>query len=64
MLEGNAYVPLHPQQPLERNVEIITQADVELEIYLIVKTKFRVMCLIYIKSIDNFKIDKKKKIVS
>jgi D-alanine--poly(phosphoribitol) ligase subunit 1 len=29
-LEGYAYVPIHPQQPLERSAEIITQADVDL----------------------------------
>jgi amino acid adenylation domain-containing protein len=29
-LEGLAYVPLHPLQPIERNVEIITQAEVNI----------------------------------
>lgn len=29
-LEGLTYVPLHPLQPLERNLEIISQADIEL----------------------------------
>lgn len=29
-LEGLAYVPLHPQQPIERNLEIIFQAEIEL----------------------------------
>ncbi|MGM0933390.1 MAG: amino acid adenylation domain-containing protein [Bacteroidota bacterium] len=29
-LEGLAYVPLHPHQPIERNIEIIGQADVSL----------------------------------
>lgn len=29
-LEGYAYVPIHPQQPRERSVEIISQADVHL----------------------------------
>lgn len=29
-LEGNAYVPLHPQQPLERSIDIIKQAEVSL----------------------------------
>ncbi len=27
-LEGLAYVPLHPQQPIERNLEIISQAEI------------------------------------
>ena len=29
-LEGLAYVPLHPQQPIERSIEIICQADIKL----------------------------------
>lgn len=29
-LEGFAYVPLHPHQPVERSLEIITQADIDL----------------------------------
>ena len=28
-LEGKAYVPLHPKQPLERNVEIISQMNIQ-----------------------------------
>lgn len=31
-LEGYAYVPLHPQQPVERCFEIISQAEIELVI--------------------------------
>ncbi len=31
-LEGLAYVPLHPQQPIERSLEIISQAEVKLVI--------------------------------
>ena len=31
-LEGFAYVPLHPHQPLDRSREIISQADIELVI--------------------------------
>ncbi len=31
-LEGYAYVPLHPQQPIERSLEIITQAEIDLVI--------------------------------
>jgi D-alanine--poly(phosphoribitol) ligase subunit 1 len=29
-LEGYAYVPLHPQQPYERNLEIVMQAEIDL----------------------------------
>lgn len=29
-LEGNSYVPLHPIQPIERNLEIINQAEISL----------------------------------
>lgn len=29
-MEGAAYVPLHPQQPVERNLEIINQAEISL----------------------------------
>jgi D-alanine--poly(phosphoribitol) ligase subunit 1 len=31
-LEGLAYVPLHPHQPVERNLEIISQANIDLVI--------------------------------
>lgn len=31
-LEGFAYVPLHPHQPVERSLEIIAQADIDLVI--------------------------------
>jgi len=31
-LEGLAYVPIHPQQPVERSVEIISQANIDLVI--------------------------------
>ena len=31
-LEGFAYVPLHPQQPIERSLEIISQANIDLVI--------------------------------
>lgn len=31
-LDGLAYVPLHPQQPVERNLEIISQAGIEVVI--------------------------------
>jgi D-alanine--poly(phosphoribitol) ligase subunit 1 len=31
-LEGFAYVPLHPSQPIERSLEIISQADINLVI--------------------------------
>lgn len=31
-LEGLTYIPLHPQQPIERNLEIISQAEIELVI--------------------------------
>jgi len=39
-LEGYAYVPLHPQQPLERSLKIMTQTDVDLIIDSSVKSKF------------------------
>ncbi len=29
-LEGKAYIPLHPKQPLERNKEIINQVEIEI----------------------------------
>jgi len=31
-LEGYSYVPLHPHQPAERSLEIISQADIDLVI--------------------------------
>jgi amino acid adenylation domain-containing protein len=31
-LEGLAYVPLHPQQPIERSMEIISQAEIDVVI--------------------------------
>jgi D-alanine--poly(phosphoribitol) ligase subunit 1 len=39
-LEGFAYVPLHPQQPMERSWEIITQAELSLVIDSSPKTKY------------------------
>ena len=45
-LEGCAYVPLHPQQPLERNIKIITQTDVDLIIDSSVKSEFTASAVI------------------
>jgi len=39
-LEGYAYVPLHPQQPVERSLEIISQAEIELILDSSSKTAF------------------------
>ncbi|MDO9256709.1 MAG: AMP-binding protein [Bacteroidales bacterium] len=39
-LEGFAYVPLHPQQPVERSLEIISQAEIELVLDSSLKTAF------------------------
>lgn len=39
-LEGFAYVPLHPQQPLERNLEIISQAGINIVIDSSAKAAF------------------------
>ena len=39
-LEGYAYVPLHPQQPIERSLEIISQAEIELILDSTSKTAF------------------------
>lgn len=39
-LEGYAYVPLHPQQPIERSLEIISQAEIELVLDSSLNTAF------------------------
>lgn len=39
-MEGAAYVPLHPQQPVERNMEIISHAELSLVLDSDVKLRF------------------------
>jgi D-alanine--poly(phosphoribitol) ligase subunit 1 len=45
-LEGFAYVPLHPQQPKERSMEIITQAQIDLVLDSIPGTSFNSLSVI------------------
>ncbi len=45
-LEGCAYVPLHPQQPIERSLEIISQADINLVLDSSLKTSFTDVAII------------------
>jgi len=46
-LEGKAYVPLHPMQPIDRNMEIISQADINLVICSTSNVSFKDVKTIY-----------------
>ena len=63
-LEGYAYVPLHPQQPDERSMEIITQSEIELVIDSSVKTDFATSKIIRSSLLTFEEIDLKPKNVS
>ncbi|HEY5122177.1 MAG TPA: AMP-binding protein [Ignavibacteria bacterium] len=41
-LEGFAYVPLHPHQPIDRNLEIVSQANIDLVINSIENNTFSI----------------------
>lgn len=61
-LEGFAYVPLHPQQPIERSLEITSQADIELVLDSSSKTAFTDLYVIETKSLsfEAFNLEPKK----
>jgi D-alanine--poly(phosphoribitol) ligase subunit 1 len=61
--EGYTYVPLHPQQPLERNFEIIVQADIDLVIDSSLKTEFTGKAVIASKSLAFAAIDLKPEVI-
>ena len=56
-LEGFAYVPLHPKQPIERNIEIIDQADIELILDSSKYTRFKEFKIIKTSSLKPEKIN-------
>lgn len=56
-LEGYAYVPLHPQQPVDRSIEIINQAEVSLVLDSETKLLFPSIRTIQSKSLNSGKID-------
>jgi amino acid adenylation domain-containing protein len=45
-MDGYVYIPIHPQEPLERSMEIITEADVDLILDSSIKTKFSTRTII------------------
>lgn len=45
-LDGYAYVPLHPQQPIDRSLEIISQAEIDLVLDSSPKTAFNTVSVI------------------
>jgi D-alanine--poly(phosphoribitol) ligase subunit 1 len=57
-MEGYAYVPLHPQQPIERSLEIIHQAEVSLVIDSSVVILFK-----NIKTIESKKLNLGKAVI-
>lgn len=62
--EGYAYVPLHPQQPVDRSMEIITQADVSLVLSSDTKLLFPSIKTITSKNLKSSKIDIQPKSIS
>jgi amino acid adenylation domain-containing protein len=63
-LEGLAYVPLHPQQPIERSLEIISQADINLIMDSSPKTSFNTVSTIKTTLLPNGTINIKPKLIS
>jgi D-alanine--poly(phosphoribitol) ligase subunit 1 len=63
-LEGNAYVPLHPQQPVERSLEIISQAEVALVLDSSSKTAFTNIAVIETQKLQFESPNLEPKIVS
>lgn len=62
--EGYAYVPLHPQQPVDRSMEIITQADVSLVLNSDTKLLFPSIKTITSKNLKSSKINIQPKSIS
>ena len=63
-LEGVAYVPLHPLQPLERNKEIIDQAGIKLILDSSEQTRFKEFKIIKTSYLKFEKINIQPKLVS
>lgn len=61
-LEGLAYVPLHPQQPMERSLEIISQAEIDLVMDSSLKTNYSNIPIIETATLQFEKFDLKPKI--
>lgn len=53
--EGLAYVPLHPHQPVDRSMEVISQANIDTVISSIVKDVFAGVKLIHSSTLGNDK---------
>ena len=54
--EGLAYVPLHPMQPADRNIEIISQAGIELVICSVPDMSFQGVRFIYSSRLETGKL--------
>ena len=60
-LEGFAYVPIHPNQPIERSLEIISQADVTLIIDSSEMTSFNTTTVLKSTGLEEVQLDLKPK---
>jgi D-alanine--poly(phosphoribitol) ligase subunit 1 len=63
-LEGFAYVPLHPQQPLERSLEIISQAEIDLVIDSSKETIFSNIAIIKSRTLQFDLLDLQPKLIA
>ena len=63
-MEGNTYVPIHPQQPDERSQEIILQADIDLILDSSNKTKFNNVSVIQTATLNLGSIDLVPKVIN
>lgn len=63
-MEGCAYVPLHPKQPMDRSMEIINQAGISLLIDSDIDTKYKDISLINSSNLSFNTIDLKPKPIS
>jgi len=63
-LEGYTYVPLHPQQPLERSLEIISQAEIKLVLDSSPKTAYTNLSIIETSNLHFASLNLEPKVVS
>lgn len=63
-LEGYAYVPIHPQQPIERSREVISQAEIDLILDSSSKTTFNTASVIETVKLNFGSINIEPKIIA